>query len=140
VLGSVDIDRAALHVGLHDDGVKVQPVPAGRFSQENWTSWGDPDVRVALTVALIEAPGSTEPAAGSKATVKSKGGGGAAATVSRNGAIRETVPFEAWTLTAYVPSGVLGSVSRVSEASHVGLHVGGTNAQEAPLGRFSQPN
>jgi hypothetical protein len=72
----VRIARDALHVGLHAGGVTVQVVPAGRSEHVNWTSWVEPERRVAVTVVLAVPPAATDPEDGFADTEKSNDGGG----------------------------------------------------------------
>src|SRR5207245_5142548 len=56
-------------------------------------------------------------------------------TVRVNPDVRVIVPSVAWTLTTYVPAGVLADVASVRFAVLVGLPVGGVNVHVAPAGR-----
>src|SRR3989441_10282590 len=56
-------------------------------------------------------------------------------TVSVNPEVRVIVPSVAWTLTTYVPGGVLDEVASVRFAVLVGLPVAGVNVPVAPTGR-----
>src|SRR2546425_3723778 len=56
-------------------------------------------------------------------------------TVRVNPEVRVIVPSVAWTLTTYVPGGVLDEVASVRFAVLVGLPAGGVNAHVAPAGR-----
>src|SRR5437867_9883794 len=57
-------------------------------------------------------------------------------TVRVNPDVRVTVPSVAWTLTEYVPAGVLEDVAKTRFAVHVALHEGGVNVQVVPEGKF----
>src|SRR2546428_13222088 len=56
-------------------------------------------------------------------------------TVRVNPDVRVIVPSVAWTLTTYVPAGVLADVASVRIAVLVGFPVGGVNVHVAPAGR-----
>src|SRR5438093_7235743 len=56
-------------------------------------------------------------------------------TVTVNPEVRVIVPSVAWTLTTYVPAGVLGDAASVRFAVLVGLPAGGANVHVAPGGR-----
>src|SRR2546422_6761669 len=55
-----------------------------------------------------------------------------------NPEVRVIVPSVAWTLTTYVPGGVLDEVASVRFAVVVGLPVAGVNVHVAPAGRPAQ--
>src|SRR5947209_2717279 len=59
---------------------------------------------------------------------------GGSPTVRVNPEVRVIVPSVAWTLTTYVPAGVLDEVARVRFEVLVGLPVGGVNVHVAPAG------
>src|SRR3989442_12367556 len=59
-------------------------------------------------------------------------------TVRVNPDVRVIVPSVAWTLTTYVPAGVLADVASVRIAVLVGFPVGGVNVHVAPAGRLVQ--
>src|SRR5436309_11000671 len=56
-------------------------------------------------------------------------------TVRVNPEVRVIVPSVAWTLTTYVPEGVLDEVASVRFAVLVGFPVGGVNVHVAPAGK-----
>src|SRR2546422_11495855 len=56
-------------------------------------------------------------------------------TARVNPDVRVIVPSVAWTLTTYVPAGVLADVAGVRIAGLAGVPVGGVNAHVAPAGR-----
>lgn len=140
VSAEVARETAALHVGLHDGGVKPHVVPKGRSAHENWTLWADPEMSVATTVVEVEPPGATEPEAGSSETEKSNGGGGGGGplTVKESAALRNVMPSVARMDTVYVPLGVSEDVASTRPAVHVGEHDGGVNVHEPPGGRSAQ--
>src|SRR5437667_10303102 len=76
VFNEVPRIRFVEHGGPQVVGVKVHVASSGRSSQANWMTWGEPEVRVAVTFARVEFPASTELEDGLADTVKSNGGGG----------------------------------------------------------------
>ncbi|HYY48742.1 MAG TPA: hypothetical protein VFA17_08690 [Thermoplasmata archaeon] len=130
-----------VHARLHDGGAKVHVVSGGRFEQENWTAWVNPEVELAVTFVETAPPVRTEPDWGLTPREKSKRAGDAGTErVTLNVVVRDIVPSEPATVTTCVPAGASVDVTRMSCAEQVGRHEVGANEQAVPGGRSTQEN
>ena len=69
----MEIVVVELHVGLQDGGLNEQETPEGRFEHENDIDCVEPEVKVVVTVVVVELPCVIEAEAGEIDTEKSNG-------------------------------------------------------------------